>query len=54
LAVQVCYRLGGVGHYHLVSHGGDRTTEMYAPRTGAVAEQLPFRQVLPGQAAAGV
>jgi len=52
--VQVCRRLGGVGHRYAVGDAADRHAEMCAPRTGAVAERLPFRQVLPVRTAAGV
>lgn len=50
----MCYRLGGIGHHYLVSVAAERSTEMCAPRTGAVTERLPFREVLPVRTAAGI
>jgi len=52
--VQVCRRLGGDGHGHTVSDAAERGAEMRAARAGAVAQRLPFRQVLPVRTAAGV
>jgi len=52
--VQVFRRLSSVGLHYLVSDAAERSTEMCTPRTGAVAERLPFRQVLPVRTAAGV
>jgi len=46
LAVQMCRRIDGVGHRRPVSDAAERGAEMCATRAGAVAERLPFRQVL--------
>jgi len=54
LAVQVCRRLDGVGHRRPISDAAERGAEMCAARTGAVAERLPFWQVLLVREAAGV